>query len=677
MITMSLSNKFRSTIFFTVVLLFVTYLTMHYVGMENNIYYWDSNGYWRLWQQFSLGFSIDPVGTLSRLASSIKNDDYNLLPVAFTSLFYAFGGEGRLTYILSLSIVYLLPVSLLFSVLLKQFSEKQSVCWTIISLVLPATFVAFWAPTLRGYPDICGLIFVISAIIYTCKTDLSGKLNIKRAIILGAILWSPFLLRRWYAYTVISMYLSLPVLNYFIYNVEGHSFKKIFRIGTFFFISGIVSILLSIALQWNLLVRVATTDYSFIYSAYQSSVASSLYNVLHDIGLYIFPFFIISVVVSIFTKKTKEKYLVIFSLFNLVFSFFIFTKTQSPGLHHCLPFALWVLIASAISIKWFLFKLNSTVSKAIVVSFTIIICLIINKQSLFNTNINDFSKYFPTKYTPMRVDNYGNYVRLSSDIQSMLHNTEKLTVLSSSDVLNDNMLDTLSNLKLSKYLTGMSQVDLRDGLSIPALMSRFIIVVDPVQTHLTPSGQQVITIPAKELLNNEGIGKAFKRVGNGYPLEKGATAYVYERTRPFTYDEMMDFISKYYVSYPQWKGIYDTSLFIPYSTGSISLGDVWGKLDIEDDGTLYGHPGESRPTTITWTLNGINELLISSVRNTCSTADGVDVTISDMSGRHISSHIENNGSSSLDVRKFNNMLTTLTIDKHGNPSCDSIMIVKK
>ncbi|MBU9820592.1 hypothetical protein J1782_11860 [Rahnella sp. BCC 1045] len=674
---MKINSRTINILLFAISLSFIAFITTRYVGNEHNIYYWDSNGYWRFWQQFGSGLFSAPVSTMSTLLSSIKNDDYNLLPVAITSVFYIVGGESRLVYILSLSIVYLFPVTLLFYILINQFSEEKSVWWKGILLVLPATFVAFWAPTLRGYPDICGLVFILFAVIYSSKADLSGKLDLKKAIILGLLLWAPFLLRRWYAYTIVSLYISLPLLNYYLYKTNGHSLKRIFKIAVFFFVSGMSSVLLSVILQWNLLKRIASTDYSFIYSAYQSSVELSINNVIHDIGLYLLPMFLLSICLSFFTRKTQKDYLVIFSAFNLIFSFFIFTRTQSPGVHHCLPFALWALIVSTFGLQYIFSKLSNNASKITFIGFITIVCLVVNQQSLFDKNDNFITNLLPIKYLPMRVDNYNNYLRLSSDIQGMLHGDDKLTVLSSSSVLNDNMLDTLSNQKLSNFIAGISQVDLRDGLNVPSLMSKYFIVADPVQTHLNPSGQQVITIPADQLLRNEGIGKAFKRIGQGYPLERGVTAYIYERMRPYTYDEMMSFISKYYVSYPQWKGIYDTDLFIPYATGLISLGDIWGKLSIDDDGTIYAHPGETRPTTINWTLNGVKAFDISSIKNTCQAADGVDVTISDLSGHEVSTHVENNHSATIDLSKFNNVPISMSIGKHGNPSCDSIRIVGK
>jgi len=313
---MKLSDKSLNTFLFAIVASFTIFLAIYHVGIEHNIYFWDSNGYWRFWQQFGSNLFVEPANAFLKLASSIKNDDYNLLPVAITSVFYMIGGEDRLAYILSLSIMYLLPVTILFSMLLIHFSEKRTFYWKVITLIFPAKLVAFWAHTLRGYPNIAGLIFIIFSVIYSIKIDLSVKLDIQKAIVLGALLWAPFLLRRWYAYTIVSLYISLPLLNYYLYKNNENSFKKLINIAIFFFASIISTVLLDAFMQLNLLLRIANPDYSFIYSAYQSSIELSFYNILHDIGLYLLPLFFFSIFISIFVRKTKKDYLVMITSKN-------------------------------------------------------------------------------------------------------------------------------------------------------------------------------------------------------------------------------------------------------------------------------------------------------------------------------------------------------------------------
>ena len=60
----------------------------------------------------------------------------------------------------------------------------------------------------------------------------------------------------------------------------------------------------------------------------------------------------------------------------------------------------------------------------------------------------------------------------------------------------------------------------------------FILVGDPVQTHLDPDYQQTVIVPSREILTGEGIGAKFRRAGEVFHLEKGVSAVVFERLAP-------------------------------------------------------------------------------------------------------------------------------------------------
>jgi hypothetical protein len=438
--------------------------------------------------------------------------------------------------------MYLFPTVILFHLLCKRFSDNHSFGWLLLSCILPLTFVAFWAPTLKGYPDISGLIPIIAALLYVSSSDFGDKVKIKKALVTGLLLWSPFLLRRWYAYTVVSLYISLPVLNYFLYNNAKHSFGRVAIIIKNFFVAGIFSVLLTLIFQGALIKRVIATDYATIYSAYQSSLSHSIENLYNDIGLYLFPFVIIGLLSIFRSKDRNDKILIIFSAFNLVFSFFLFTRTQSPGVQHCLPFALWALIIATLGLKTLLHLATSKTYQYSMLIAVTGLCFFINYTSLFSAKqYTTIDKLLPIKSLPIHVDNFNNYVTLVKNIESLTQGNEKVTILSSSSVLNDDMINTISYRKLTGKIAYASQVDLRDGINIESLLSKYFVVADPIQTHLTPDGQRVITIPANEILSGDGIGAAFRRIGPAYKLSDGVTAYIYERTRSYTDKEIKNF----------------------------------------------------------------------------------------------------------------------------------------
>ncbi|QWA09336.1 hypothetical protein GTU79_18265 [Sodalis ligni] len=84
-----------------------------------------------------------------------------------------------------------------------------------------------------------------------------------------------FLFRRWYAYTIVSLYITLPVLVFYdrlkTKNVAGIKvLTQVRNIALTFTTSAITTVLFSYAFQSGLIKRIIRTDYSVAYSAYQA-----------------------------------------------------------------------------------------------------------------------------------------------------------------------------------------------------------------------------------------------------------------------------------------------------------------------------------------------------------------------------------------------------------------------
>jgi hypothetical protein len=85
----------------------------------------------------------------------------------------------------------------------------------------------------------------------------------------------------------------------------------------------------------------------------------------------------------------------------------------------------------------------------------------------------------------------------------------------------------------SKLNVTMPDVDTVDGPPGAALKDcAFMIVGDPVQTHLDPDYQETVIVPSREMLGGHGIGAKFRRPGEVFHLEKGVSAVVFERLAP-------------------------------------------------------------------------------------------------------------------------------------------------
>ena len=85
----------------------------------------------------------------------------------------------------------------------------------------------------------------------------------------------------------------------------------------------------------------------------------------------------------------------------------------------------------------------------------------------------------------------------------------------------------------------MSDVDTVEGPPSTEIKDcAFLIVGDPVQTHLVPAYQQTVIVPSREMLEGAGIGAHYARTGEVFQLENGVSAVVFERKTPLTDEDM-------------------------------------------------------------------------------------------------------------------------------------------
>jgi hypothetical protein len=97
-------------------------------------------------------------------------------------------------------------------------------------------------------------------------------------------------------------------------------------------------------------------------------------------------------------------------------------------------------------------------------------------------------------------------------------------------------------------------VDRRDGFPEGLLRATYIVAADPVQYELRPHDQRVMGIPAELVLTARGIGTSLVRLPYAFRLERGVTAYLYKKVRPFSDSDLQalsDMLRHYYPTRPE------------------------------------------------------------------------------------------------------------------------------
>jgi hypothetical protein len=115
-------------------------------------------------------------------------------------------------------------------------------------------------------------------------------------------------------------------------------------------------------------------------------------------------------------------------------------------------------------------------------------------------------------------------------------------LLSSSELLNSSSLWSADlqfqrPMPVEAYIYNTHDIDRRDGFPDDLVSASLVLVADPLQTQFD-QGQNVITVPARMFLNQEGFAEAFVRDSQTFQLDNGIRVYAYERMRPSTPQEI-------------------------------------------------------------------------------------------------------------------------------------------
>lgn len=527
-----------------------------YLQREDSAYLWDWGWYFSVYQNFG---NLVRHGNSWGLAlfNTVRNDDYNYLPVVALVPFSLVFHDSRFGYLVSIFICYLIPISIIMAVSVRCLLEKKinpyykSINSFVLLVVFFLLYHPFWNPTLRGLPDVVALIPLGCATLIMFRSNFLTDASWRLAGVMGFICWLTFALRRWYAYSIVAVLtISIVIAMVYLYNSKSTK-EKIFRVILNYIICFFVSVILLMAFQYNLLLRIINTSYSEAYIGYQKPFYMSMCIFYWTFGpVYIVLFFIGSIV-AFFTRNYK----IIFCFSSSILTFFLFTRTQAPSIQHLLPIAYWIAIVCGYYV-WAIADISSSKWNRAPGIVLVLYSMIASASVFFpagERGLYVLRDILPIqKIHPLRVNNIDDYRRMIANIKDLTAAKEKVSVFASSEVLADSLLEALDS-SLSGVLVTASQVDARDFMYLPPLRSRYAVVTEKPVTHLTEGTQQVIVLPDQDILKGIGLGTSYEKVAGPFLLSDGNHAFIFQRIRPLSDEDIESLQVQLNKSYPKWK----------------------------------------------------------------------------------------------------------------------------
>ncbi len=508
-------------------------VTAIYAFTSRTVYVWDSAGYWAIAR--SLAAEELNYEHLVRILESTLTQDYNQLLALPISLVMRFFGGSRTVFLFALSNFYTFPA--LWGLAAMARERKWS------GLVLVGLFPMLGYTGLVGFVDVAAAALGIWAVvIYT-----SDRPAVSRGIFSGALLVGSFLLRRYFFFFAASFGVAALVQKLVCERKKWADFAALF--------GSCAVCSLTFTYQF-LLDKVLDTNYRDLYSAYDLGLKTDIFLICRYFGLILLIIILLSALYGLRRQEDRPK--LVLGLVQVAVCFAAFIAVQSHGQQHLLIYlpAVALLAVTALSAApqfW----------SAIFAIITAVNCFIYKVQpvSIASLRLPALLPSFQF-YGPQRAD-IDELLALSDYIDG-LSATEPHTavVMASSFLLNS---DTLTNLRPSLGL-GDPQcrttiqyhgtVDKRDAFNWNTPTADYMIVGDPVQVHLGEENQRIMTILAYDVLEHTGPGEAYEPLPETFQLSDGVTVRVYQRVRPWSYEEYLSISDRLTGYYPDYADLY-------------------------------------------------------------------------------------------------------------------------
>ncbi|MDD3288508.1 MAG: hypothetical protein PHX43_05830 [Alphaproteobacteria bacterium] len=504
-----------------------------YVGAERTVYYWDHAMYIGMASMLSGAF-LDGFGHAFVAFKQSLGNDYNLI-YSFPSLLgFALFGESRLVFIISNFLCFFVLQEIAVAWVLRK---GLGLSWDrALLLGVGAIFLipAAWVPLLQGYPDNSAA----AALTFAFALTLDERREWRRALLLGLLLGGAVLLRRHYAYAVLSL---LAVIGSFdllyLYRQRSLAFFK--KLSLFYALCGgaLLGTLWVVAPEF--LNRAVGTDYNSLYQSYHKSPGTFLLYAVDGLGFLLIATTVCGLALLIAKKKVvAQKIACLLTLWLVVWSF----GPAQLGPHYLLQL---LPLCAAVGIAGVFVFSASTARWIGPAKAALLIALVANSGYALwfapegrAPNWRGNPGVFSTPNPPVVRTDYDELVALASYLQQTTSADDRIIAIGSSFNFNQDILRAVYSdiLHIGSFYLRFIQTPEIDGMQgppfDPVATATVYVVPEPAQYHLDPEGQRVVMAAAKLFPPPPERAGLFVRDDKTFVLQNGVKVGVWRRKNP-------------------------------------------------------------------------------------------------------------------------------------------------
>lgn len=556
-------NKKTIFIFLAISFIALNVVLYFHLSQESFIPSWDFGGFYRKTLEFSDKLNRSIPEAIDNIIESINYSEYNYVAEWFLYLPMKIIGGSFLRYGLSMVNSFLMPTNLLLVIfyLLLTHGRKRNVFldWTIYFAII------FFGPNIyslvQGYIGSAGLFFILylMVFIYLRKYE---KINIPFAILTGLILLLLLIIRRWFAYWVVSFFIAMVIPYIFIKEKRKYLIPVLVNC----LIAGVVALGILIVAFNPLFKTITTYNYSEAYSVMKATGIGEI--VLSFFGTYGYLYVGLMILGIVKSYKKEEFYISIMCVVQIVVSIILFNQVQRFGSHHyyIINIPCMILIVFGMS-----YLIEILTKKVLMISL-----IVFNGLSLFNyqkTLLLKNDVLQPAyKVTNTLLSEPLPMIRITEGIDEIQALVSRLNnqageydyfyTIASSSLFNE---DILRNALLPYDINGLKNVipasiyDLRDYLPKDFFNYQYIIVSEPLILQFKEEEQRVVSILGHFILS-DSIASDYYKLIEDIIITNGIHIKVYRRTDTVP-NEVRQYVSNQFKEfYPDEPRMYEFTM---------------------------------------------------------------------------------------------------------------------
>jgi hypothetical protein len=538
-----------------------------FIRQERYVYGWDSALWWWYYQHLGSLLGTHPLRAAFEVIQSARQEDYSMVLVLFLTPFQLLFGSGRVPFVLAAVTMYVFPAAILVALvsykIRAELVDHGLVRTMMVGLPTFLLLPAVWSPILLGSPDLAGVVVICAILLIYLSRPLVDQ-PFSTLITIGILCALLILVRRWYAYWVVSFFLAAVVTE--ISTGRGsypatvprrpRSIRNLAVVGT----TAVVTFFLAAT---PLAMRMVSLDYVDMYSTMKTykgvwpTVAHAAWGFYWYMGPLISLLFLAGVVNGLARRASRDVFVLL--LVQFVAIVVLLTRVLDFDLHHYSLLIPFIVIAIAGLVSDLAGHAKARPGGPVIV--TIYILVLAGQFALvFIPAVAPYLSAVPflTRYrqAPLQRGDLAELKQLVSAVAADLEGNDATAyVVASSPLLNDDLLRNACRQfghpdATCDRIARTSHWDRRDGLPGDLFTARYVVLATPVQYHRPPEHQRVIGIPADAILRGRGIGSAFQALPGEFVLDRGVHVVLYERKRPLEQAELQSIEKQFLDLYP-------------------------------------------------------------------------------------------------------------------------------